>query len=171
MFNDLYFKYEKELTHIFLGFCFAFLGYFMVTVPIMVGSVVGLLCAMSLWDSLTSEEIEDYFTERLCGWLSGLLVFMFLSPFPIVVRGGTMISGSILCGIANGIGISKKLDKQFRIIVALLFSCFPLFNISVLVSYVMLLSMNIWIWFGSLFLYLLFFSLTYVLINKKDLLF
>ena len=171
MFLELYLKYKEEIAHLILGICFAFLGYFMVTVPAPIGTACGLLCALYIYDDISSFELDRYFDYRIMGWFSGLLIFMFLSPQPIIVRGGTAIIGSILCGIVNGIGISKKLDKDFRIIITLLFSCFPLFNISALVSYVMLLSMNMWIWFGSLFLYLLFFSLTYVLINKKDLLF
>lgn len=167
IFYQLFKRYEIEITHIFYGLCFAFLGYFMVTVPVPVGSATGLLCALLLNEPLNHLNYDDYFPQRFVGWIAGLFIFSLLSPPLIHVQSKAMIVGSVLGGIATGLSIVKELDKDFRVLLILLFSCFPIFTMTSLFSYIMLGSISAWTWLISFSLYFLFFGITNFFVEKR----
>ena len=168
IFYELFKKYEMEITYIFYGFCLAFLGYFMVTVPAPIGSATGILCVLILYNDIKSN-CDDYIDKLLIGFLLGQIILPFLSPPLIICKLSTIIMGSIIGGIVSGIIISPTIEKDFKVLIILLCSIMPLFNTISLYAYLMLSVNTTSIGFVSWIIYNLFLLLTYIIINKKDL--
>lgn len=168
IFYELFKKYEIEITYMFYGFCFAFLGYFMVTIPAPIGSATGMLCALILYNDIKNN-YDDYMDKLLIGFFLGQIVFPFLSPPLIICKVGTIIIGSIIGGIVSGIIISPTIEKDFKVLIVLLCSIMPLFNTISLSAYLMLSVDTTLIGFISWTIYNLFLLLTYIIVNKKDL--
>lgn len=168
IFYELFKKYEIEITYMFYGFCLAFLGYFMVTIPAPIGSATGMLCALILYNDIKSN-YDDYIDKLLIGFFLGQIVFPFLSPPLIICKVGTIIIGSIIGGIVSGIIISPTIEKDFKVLIVLLCSIMPLFNTISLSAYLMLSVDTTLIGFISWTIYNLFLLLTYIIVNKKDL--
>ena len=168
IFYELFKEYEIEITYILYGFCLAFLGYFMVTIPAPIGSATGLLCAMMLYNDIKNN-YNDYIDTFLIGFLLGQIILPFLSSPLIIYKVDTIIIGSIIGGIVSGIILSPAIEKDFKVLIILLCSIMPLFNTISLFAYLMLSVDTILIGFVSWIIYNLFLFLTYVIINKKDL--
>ena len=168
MFYELFKEYEIEITNILYGFFLAFLGYFMVTIPAPIGSAIGLLCVLILYDDIKNN-YDNYMDALLIGFLLGQIIFPFLSPSLIIYKVDAIVIGSIIGGIVSGIIMSPTIEKDFKVLIILLCSVMPLFNTTSLYAYLTLSVDTLLIGAISWIIYGLFLLLTYVIINKKDL--
>ena len=168
MLNELFIKYETQLRFILYGFFFAFLGYFMATMPMPLSGAVGMTCALVIIDELRKIEWIKNFDWLTIGYGIGLILLMFISPPAIISTPGIMYAGVILSAIVSAVIVSPKLTNGFKVLIILLTSVFPSINVFTAIAYIML--SDTLVFNGYILIYIVTFIASHILINKKDLL-